>query len=327
MRAKWYMRLLLAGLALSLAGCLVRTETSDAVDANGFAPICYRETGTNAFALVEATVGEIAFVNAGRGMRALYPGCMGEVKSLPCTDAVQYRGNYPSMSCVMPWEAVWDEATGRGFSVAALDPKGGAKFVVMKGRSENGTVTLAVPHRLSWDRRKPGARSELSGVVAWRAFAGDWYEAALLYRDWAREHAVWYPKMGPEGRVSTPTWFKKDLGFIVRSWGWASNVVEDVKLCKDFLGVPVMAHWYVWHRQPFDNDYPNYFPAKPGFEEGVRQIHEMGCYAVPYTNGHLWDLHDRGAEDWDFTRTGAYGACRKRDACRQPATSRPSPSR
>ena len=49
MRAKWYMRLLLAGLALSLAGCLVRTETSDAVDANGFAPICYRETGTNAF--------------------------------------------------------------------------------------------------------------------------------------------------------------------------------------------------------------------------------------------------------------------------------------
>ena len=271
------------------------------------------ETGTNAFALVEATVGEIAFVNAGRGMRALYPGCMGEVKGLPCTDAVQCRGNYPSMSCVMPWEAVWDEATGRGFSVAALDPKGGAKYVVMRGRSERGTVTLAVPHRLSWEKRNPGARSELSGVVAWRAFAGDWYEAALLYRDWAREHAVWYPKMGPEGRVSTPTWFKKDLGFIVRCWGWASNVVDEVKLCRDFLDLPVMAHWYVWHRQPFDNDYPNYFPAKPGFEEGVRQIHEMDCYAVPYTNGHLWDLHDRGAEDWDFTRTGAYGACRKRD--------------
>ena len=49
MKTKGYTRLLLAGLALSLAGCLMRTETSNAVDANGFAPICYRETGTNAF--------------------------------------------------------------------------------------------------------------------------------------------------------------------------------------------------------------------------------------------------------------------------------------
>ena len=269
-------------------------------------------TGSSVYALAQAAVGELAFLSTGRAMRALYPGCMGEVEANPCADRVQRIGQYPSMSCVMPWEAVWDEASGRGFSVAAHDPAGGAKIIRLTGSSSDSTVNLSLRHRLSWDRRAPGARSVMSGAIAWRAFAGDWYEAALRYRDWVREQAAWYPKMGPDGRVSTPDWFKR-LGFIVRTYGFAEAAEKDVKTCQDFLGVPVMAHWYVWHRQPFDNDYPHYFPAKPGFEEGVKRIHAGGGYAVPYTNGHLWDTHDSGAEDKLFTREGAYGACRRAD--------------
>lgn len=270
------------------------------------------QTNSRDYALAEASVGALDILSSGRAMRALYPGCEGEVISDPCSDAIRRTGSYPSMHDVMPWECVWDESLGTGFFVAALDPMGGAKRLVLKGRSADATVHLEVRHRLAWDGRNPGGRSALSGVIAWRPFTGDWYAAALLYRDWARAHAGWYPKMGPEGRVSTPDWFKK-LGYIVRTYGFASNAVADVKTCQDFLGVPVMAHWYVWHRQPFDNDYPNYFPGKPGFEDGVRDIHRMGAWAVPYTNGHLWDLHDRGAEDFSFTSQGAYGACRKRD--------------
>lgn len=269
-------------------------------------------TGSDAFAFAEATVGALEFQVTGPSFRALYPGSMGHVEENPCGAACAYHGNYPSMSCVMPWEAVWDERTGRGFYVGAHDPRGGAKYVVLKGVPARAGARVALTHRLSWDGTRPGAPSEMSGTIAWRPFAGDWYPAARIYRDWVREHAVWYPKMGPKGRVSTPDWFK-DLGFIVRTWGWATNAVADVKTCQEWLGVPVMAHWYVWHRQPFDNDYPHYFPAKPGFEEGVRQIQAMGGYAVPYTNGHLWDLHDRGAEDWQFSSVGAAGACRRLD--------------
>ena len=269
-------------------------------------------TGTDAYALAEATVGALEFCSTGAGMRALYPGCMGNVEANPCSDDVRRRGSYPSMHCAMPWEAVWDEATGTGFYVGAHDPRGGAKYVALTGDSGRSGVRLAVTHRLAWDGRHPGAAGTLSGAIAWRPFKGDWYDAALVYRDWVREHAVWYPKMGPEGRVSTPKWFK-ELGYIVRTYGLASNAVADVKTCQDFLGVPVMAHWYWWHRIPFDNDYPHYFPAKPGFEEGVRKIQAMGAYAVPYTNGHIWDMHDRGVEDWMFTSEGAKGACMKRD--------------
>ena len=42
-------RIVLGGLAALLAGCLMRTETSEDADANGFAPMSYRETGPNAF--------------------------------------------------------------------------------------------------------------------------------------------------------------------------------------------------------------------------------------------------------------------------------------
>ena len=290
----------------------VRAASTQQNGGNGLDWTFEGQTGDDGYALAEATVGALDFLSTGRAMRALYPACMGEVEANPCADATRRSGSYPSMHCVMPWEAVWDETAGRGFYVAAHDPKGGAKRVVLQGRSADSTVHVELAHRLSWDGRQPGARSVMSGAIAWRPFDGDWYTAALLYRDWARENAVWYPKMGPEGRVSTPQWFK-ELGFIVRTYGFASNAVADVKTCQDWLGVPVMAHWYVWHRQPFDNDYPNYFPAKPGFEEGVQEIHRMGGYAVPYTNGHLWDMLDRGAEDFTFTSCGAYGACRKRD--------------
>ena len=91
--------------------------------------------------------------------------------------------------------------------------------------------------------------------------------------------------MGPDGRVSTPKWFK-ELGFIVRTHGTADAATNDVRTAMDYLGVPVMAHWYQWHQIPFDNDYPHYFPAKPGFEEDepsaqalAARLRAVGCTA------------------------------------------------
>ena len=61
-------------------------------------------------------------------------------------------------------------------------------------------------------------------------------------------------------------------------------------------------HWYNWHQIPFDNDYPHYFPTKPGFAEGVRALQSSGTFVMPYINGRLWDTRDRGTEDFEFTR-------------------------
>lgn len=268
-------------------------------------------SGNPGYALVEATVGALS-LDGTLGMRALYPHVMGRVERAPCSAEVNHRGNYPAMHCAMQWEAVWDEQSGRCFYVGAHDPHTGAKFIGMRGLPDRSAVRLELTHRLAWDGADPAAESVLPGAVVWKAMPGDWYDAALFYRDWARAHSRSYPAMGPEGRLSTPDWFKR-LGFIVRTYGFAQQATNDVRTALDYLGVPVMAQWYHWHQIPFDNDYPHYFPAKPGFEDGIRQIHDWGAKVVPYTNGHIWDTHDRGCEDWKFSREGAAGACRRRD--------------
>lgn len=270
------------------------------------------QTGSSDYAIAEVSVGELSILCSGMGMRAVWPGCMGEKVFIPCADNVRFNGSYPSMNCVMPWQAVWDENNGRCFMLAALDSEGGSKYVRMHGRSSDATVSLSVRHQLAWDVQNPGAIGKIDGVVAWREFGGDWYDAALYYRDWVRENAVWYPKMGKNGRVSTPDWFK-DLGYILKTYGSAKTMKADVKLCRELLGVPIMVHWYDWFPSGFDNDYPHYYPPNPDVKEGVKWLHAEGFRAVPYTNGHIWDTHDRGAEDWHFSRYGAYGACRRKD--------------
>jgi len=273
---------------------------------------CTVETASADWACSDIEVGSVELLATGPGMRALYPGCMGNVVTQPCSGAFSRTGSYPSMHCTMPWVCAWDETTREGFYLAGEDPRGTAKRILVQGVGARYALKLGVAQRMAWAPAHPEAASMLSGVVAWRAYRGDWYEAALRYRDFVRARAVWYPAMGPTGRRSTPDWFKR-LGYIVRTYGHADSAVKDVQLCQAYFGVPIMAHWYVWHRQPFDNDYPHYFPAKPGFEAGVKRIHELGGYAVPYTNGHLWDMHDRGAEDWQFSAVGAAGACRHHD--------------
>jgi len=134
----------------------------------------------------------------------------------------------------------------------------------------------------------------------WQLLHGDWFDAAVIYRDWVRRSARWYPRLGPEGRADTPLWMRG-----LSAWaqtGGGPECAAQVKEFQKYLGVPIGFHWYSWHQIPFDNDYPHYFPAKPGFAEAVRDLQASGVYVMPYINGRLWDTHDRGREDFEFTR-------------------------
>ena len=39
------------------------------------------------------------------------------------------------------------------------------------------------------------------------------------------------------------------------------------------VGVPVGIHWYDWHHVAFDNEYPHYFPTKPGLPRARQGPH------------------------------------------------------
>lgn len=242
---------------------------------------------------------QVAVADLGPEGRVLYPQGAGIVHVDPWRKPLDYKGTYPSGWTAMPFLAVYEPVRRTGLYVGVHDPKGGTKDIAVRGGAE-GRLVLAFDHPAA-DMGKASNRWALPGETVWRLLRGDWYDAALVYRDWVRREAGWYPKLGPKGRTDTPLWLR-ELPAWALSGGTREECVGPVKEFAKFLGVPVGVHWYSWHAIPFDNDYPHYFPTKPGFAEGVKELQAAGVAVMPYINGRLWDTHDQGAEDFEFTR-------------------------
>jgi hypothetical protein len=58
--------------------------------------------------------------------------------------------------------------------------------------------------------------------------------------------------------------------------------VKKKKKKKNFLSLP---------------GYPDYFPAKTGFLEAVKEIETSGNFIFPYINGRIWDFNALSWED------------------------------
>ncbi len=235
----------------------------------------------------------------GKQSALFFPRGPGEVTTTAWSSAFSFGGTYPSGWLSMQFLASYDPESRHGLYWGLHDPLGSTKDISAKSRHPQGTVLLSVTHPAP-GRGQPGNGFELSGEAVWQMLRGDWYDAARIYRAWAQEHAQWYPQLGPEGREDTPLWMR-ELCAWAQAGGTADQCVEQVQRFAEFLDVPVGYHWYNWHKIPFDNDYPHYFPATDGFVEGAGKLQAANVFVMPYINGRLWDTRDRGGEDYLFT--------------------------
>ncbi len=206
----------------------------------------------------------------------------------------------------MQYLAAYDKVRRTGLYMGVHDPYGSTKDIFAEGQPTKHAVVLRFDHPVP-NMGKAGIGFELSGAAKWQLLRGDWFDAAQIYRTWVSQKAKWWPDLGPEGRVDTPKWMR-ELPAWAMTGGPVSECVPRVRAFAQTVGVPVGFHWYNWHQIPFDNDYPHYFPPKEGFIEGVAQLKTAGVYPMPYINGRLWDTHDQGAEDWQFTQTALAAA-------------------
>ncbi|MGA2259697.1 MAG: DUF6259 domain-containing protein, partial [Thermoguttaceae bacterium] len=243
---------------------------------------------------------QVAVADLGPQAKVLLPRGAGELQQEPWQRSFQYRGTYPSGWTSMQLLAAYDHDGKAGLYLAMHDPAGSTKDIFVESRPTERTVTLAFEHPAA-NMGVGGNGFELSGEAVWQLLHGDWFDAAVIYRNWVRHSARWYPRLGSEGRADTPLWMR-ELSAWAQTGGAPDECAAQVKEFQKYLGVPVGFHWYSWHQIPFDNDYPHYFPAKPGFAEAVRDLQASGVYVMPYINGRLWDTHDRGREDFEFTR-------------------------
>jgi hypothetical protein len=215
----------------------------------------------------------------------LVPGGFGRGYRDPAATGPRYVGYYPSGGCVMQWMACTDPQGG--VYVAAHDPTAATKNLLASSdpSAEGLAMSIQVP---APDSSLPGNDYATEGEMVIAFTEGGWYPATQKYRDWLSREAPWWPEPGSFARSDRPPWVEHIAAWVLTG-GTAEQVVEPTREFAEFMGVPTAVHWYNWHEIPFDNDYPHYFPTKPGFSGGVAELQSAGVRVMPYINGRLWD--------------------------------------
>ncbi|MBQ0126920.1 MAG: hypothetical protein KBS80_02875 [Bacteroidales bacterium] len=246
----------------------------------------------------------------------------------PAEEAGDWDLYYPQgFGASMPWLAFWDK-DGAGFYYASHEKNATFKTITLE--SEPGDH---IRYEYSCPSQNEREFAPCEMVIA--PFKGDWFDASQMYRDWVKAEAAWYPrdKMDGNGRTDTPQWMKE-----MCIWLSGSAYDTQVEEFQQAVGIPVGLHWtysnfkamedattkgysrtlsgpdgYCWHQNPFDNDYPHYFPATNGFEERVKELQARNIRVMPYINGRLWDTRDNGISDSLFTKVAMPAVTKDRD--------------
>ncbi len=210
--------------------------------------------------------------------------------------------NYPSFGVSMQYMAFWDRKTGSGLYVGLHDPAPAYKRFLFEKEDGCPVARLKVSMPLR-DLGLPANSQNLEGEMVWELFDGDWYDAALLYRSFVLQSASWIPERKNGFRTDTPDWLLKNPHWWRKRLRDTDAFADELLNAANDLGLssPSPVHLYDWHQIPYDTNYPHYFPPKDCFVAGSRKLRENGMRIMPYINGRLWDTHDRGSEDWQFS--------------------------
>jgi len=186
--------------------------------------------------------------------------------------------------CGMQFAALLDPEHGNTY-FDCRDPEHVVKWFGFAVSEDGGEIECSAIHALPLGETpaESGRIPYESGVAA---FSGGWYEAAQIYRKWALGQS-WH-RNAP---VDNPL---RDLGLWVWNRGLSTEALPPVeRLQRDLPGVPVALDWYWWHSNPYDTDYPDFWPPREGEETFRRQVEnltEQGIFTQVYVNGVCWDL-------------------------------------
>ncbi len=255
-----------------------------------------------AWKVVRADFPIVPNIAAGAGIQLAAP--LGWGVEYDVAAGLNYDARYPSYMAAMQFLAFYK--SGAGLYFATHDPKAYMKDFKVTADSRAARVALSTYAEIS----EPGGgfyETPFEAVLG--AFDGGYYEAAQIYREfslqtpWGRDSHLSRRRV-PEWLRNTDLWLRPD--------GSAVDNVDAAKQAVEYFGVPAAMHWYRWHAIPYDTDYPNYLPAKPGFAEGVRAMQECGAPVMPYINGRLWDP---SSENWKSENAAASAARDENGRC------------
>ena len=227
-----------------------------------------------------------------RGLKFAAPagwGCEYTVKP-----GMSYGGTYPSVMAAMQFAAYYNG--GRGLYIGLHDRSGSHKH--LSARADAAGAAFICTNWPAIDRKATSFRLPYEAAIG--AFRGDHYEAAHIYREFTSE-TKWGKNLSLAKR-GIPDWMRETDIWLMPDPEPLTNV-ESCRKAAAYFGVPISLHWYRWHEIPYDTLYPEYFPPKAGFVEGIKKLQEAGFHVMPYINGRLCDpnsktWNDEGGSKW-----------------------------
>jgi hypothetical protein len=210
-----------------------------------------------------------------------------------------YEAVYPSLTAAMPFVAFYHD--GAGLYVGFEDQQGSHKRLQVKSTADATTVTFT---HFPCDADTVAGKYAPQFDVVVGTFRGDYWNAAQIYRTFS--HQTRWGGSEHELRLNnpaqpTPEWLR-DIDLWLKPEPEPLKNVEACRKAGEFFGVPIALHWYKWHEVPYDTYYPEFFPPKPHFREGVKALQDAGFRVMPYINGRLCDPRSKtwteGGNKW-----------------------------
>ncbi len=204
------------------------------------------------------------------------------------SEEITTRG-YPSRNWSMPFLSL-----SRGVNsiyLAALDPEAWYKTFMLRPGKEFYLTTYVE------DMGVPGSDYPGRYAVSAGVYGGDWMKACKMYREWALRQS-WARKGPLSARTDVPLSIKELGLWMLSGWEFGNSAAgaatphqENLPLifAQKYFEVPVGLHWYNWHKNRFDNEYPYFLPPKPGFRERALELQQNGILVMPYINALISD--------------------------------------
>lgn len=206
----------------------------------------------------------------------------------PGTLSMQWIGIYNSSNFGL---CLWTKDTQQNFKSAHIHgdgEKGGMGWTHLLHENKNGEICLSYP-------------------ICITAIHGNWYDMALLYRQWARKQS--WAEESRKKRKQTAPWVEDTA-----LWVWNRMESEKVLLpAMDLakrLQLPVSVLWHWWHGCAYDIGFPEYLPPREGnisFANALEHANKEGIHALIYVNQRLWGTNTRSWKEKEAERYAVIG--------------------
>lgn len=210
---------------------------------------------------------------------------------------VTYPGQYPSWEAGMQMVAFYGRGTG--LYIAAHDPAACLKNLTIDAMGPTARYAMVnfpvIPE-------ETGQTYELPFETVIGFYAGDWVEAARIYREFT--FTTPWGNIPVVSKRGIPQWMQ-DTDLWLRPDGAAADNLEITKKALEYFGGNTTLHWYRWHEVEYDVDYPEYFPSTPGFADGIAELQKCGTHVIPYINGRIWDPDSKSWTEKNAVRSAA----------------------